>query len=533
MRYIINEVHKLSRIAGTPKARLAWYKLRCDEVRDEVFRLRNLWHARLEMVVSGRDAMWLSFMSNKDWSYLQEMVRFMPSGDVDISVDSPCGEVLPSDVLEAYDLWHRGARNGAGHYYQFSGEDVVVTEEGALYERDSAWYCSFCDGWHSNDMDGTEVVTRLTGTRIAAKVYVCDTTGVFFCDKSERCYCSDTFSVGTTVDGDTICEEWANEAGWVYHDGHERWAAHSCEFFDDDDDDYNECHIPSYHSASRGSIIAELHRMRDEPDPVGARGSRRYGLEVEVHFNYPYQRGEWYDTRALTPHIAERDGSLDEECGVEIISIPVKYDDWLTGGRGFFDVIEDARECGASGWTHRSRYGTHVNIDTRGLSPTVLALFYCAVNNMGPFWTVMSGRSTDDLTYRKIPDIKDSAHLGWHAVRGAIDWEPGIKYQPVHVRDSNVIEMRSFSSNVRPGALMEYIDLCAATIDWASKCASPPEDGHYPALSVFGFNVHQRFLTWLMEQDGYEALRRQINRIGLPALMQDESELNLSMRSNK
>ena len=196
------------------------------------------------------------------------------------------------------DAWFALARDRQGIY---------LTEDG--WFTDEVFFCELHEVWYSRRTPSHQVVVRwhngIRDTEIWSDEAVEESA--FYCDGSQRYYASCAFDAGQTLDGDPICETWAELNGY--------WSDPSGNWRNDDPDDFaDDCAIPAYHDADRNWSLVTARQA-----PIAY-----YGLEIELYFDDEHARLEYFEeagfpTGDLT---AERDGSLDEDEGLEVISRP-------------------------------------------------------------------------------------------------------------------------------------------------------------------------------------------------------------------
>lgn len=500
-------------------------------------RLVHLWNGRLNWRgdIGMAEALILSAMSNADNDALCAIADLERSQHV-FGLRGPerpwhCstnGVLLRTSLKVAYERWADNNTNGqVREYYEFDDCNANVTEDGDVVHESYTWYCSHCDGYHHTEADDeVEVVTSMRVTFVINTRFECERGDHFWCDASERYYDSDEFTRAVMTNGDNVCEEWADNEGWFCNNsGH--WS---------EDDESTQ--IPQYHKADRSATHYILRKMESDPEPVTLQ-TRYFGVEVEVEFGSSSDRQEWFDEAEFDGHIAERDGSLSESRGLEIISKPMQYADWHQSSNSFLSLLRSAREAGAKGWEVRHGYGIHVNVDLRGITDEQIFLYYTSVNNMAEFYIFLSGRKPYNGDYCKrtkppIHRVSTSSKWDWYNQRYPVN--QAHRYQPVRVNQSNqdrpMCEVRTFGSNLREGALLEFIELCSAHLDWVVAITNTPRvDGEYPEDIIFAKNSHHALYDWVVDHvNDYPRLNRFFSRLGTGSILVDEEAFNTMSR---
>lgn len=471
---------------------------------DAMADLRKLWAGRLNQSVDTYTAFCFSCLTNSINPF-DEDVRWVFNDNERLSVKA----------AESFNDWRSELDRDALPFGEFDPEDHCLVAVGKYYEyEEDTWWCDHCDERHGASEDSTEVVTRLNGTRPVAYATVCSNANYFYCDYSGEYYDGDIFNSAESDRHDTVCDEVMRASDWYWDEENDRWT----------EDDPSEGTIPDYHDGNRSAIRRAVDQMARHP--LTNRKYRRYGIEMEVDFDSRDDAIEWYNDQIPTDACIERDGSLNRGTGVEIISTPIPLTEWRSDN-WYTNLLATARDAGATAWRHRATYGCHVNVDLRGVTDQQVALFVALVNNMESLYAIVSGRrKVYNGGYTKVERFDPNAPL-----LGVDNYiRLGSKYQPVRVEhmsepDLRYAEVRTFGANLRPGAVLEYIELVDATLCYAQYLSTLPYQldlfddiplSAYPIAEAFNDSVNG-FLRWLPSE--YNALLRLLHHRDIVADM--------------
>lgn len=336
-----------------------------------------------------------------------------------------------------------------------------------------AFYCEYETCHYSDRINRCTVVVAHDSGGWRTETWSEPTTDIeaFYCEASDRWYSKADFTSGDTSDGRTICTQWARLNGW-WEDDDGYWRSADDDGDDDDDDDTNNL-IPSYHDASRNW---SLERARQAPMAY-------YGLEVELEFQDQDDCERYYEdvgfpTEDLT---AERDGSLDDECGLEVISRPFTLVDLRDRHNPLRQALDEACNWNACE-PSPSGYGVHVTTNAQRLAWDHRRRLIDATYDMGQLTAFVAGRkpNSDHYNYRKELHYTDT------------------KYTAIHERPDGAYEFRVFQGTPDWETVLSYIEYVDALTEWTRNPANPTVGpvgqalfrawvcvtGDYPALAT-------------------------------------------------
>lgn len=260
----------------------------------------------------------------------------------------------------------------------YSSEEYVTDHYGNVLERDNAFYCNGEDDWFSDD-ESVTVYEHRSETLYSRRWAECNTDLVYY---RGDYYDSDALSYHDLVWCEDAEEVWRQDDAY-YHDGD------GCYYSYADDDDQEE-YVRGYHNGS--------YKNKD----FDGKSKYRIGYEIEKEDEDVLKSVNIDDFEEATEYMwrKERDGSLDDGCGYELISPTFEFDI-----KKIFEHIEGndilVRHINS---TISPRCGGHIHLSQKGLNgdelfdkikgytPLFYALYYGRVNK-----TYSKGKSNRDL----------------------------------------------------------------------------------------------------------------------------------------
>lgn len=354
------------------------------------------------------------------------------------------------------------------HPWLHENDFVVLGDNGddELTFRAHAFECPCCDSWQLQNGSSSVRVALHSSQRWCNS---CVEDESFYCDMTGRNYSQGEMTAGQTHGGEVVCEEWASANDW-YQDDDGYWSDEAPE----DRDDY----IPDYHSARRPDFTP-IPMFRSVSD-------RTYGIELEVEFRSEENRREFFSENFASSGLsscanfaAERDGSLDDELGLEIIGRPMRLAEYYAKGSPWEAMCKKLYDHDAYGWSVRADYGMHVNVDVRPPGMTVaqahdnhdeLRKRMAAINAM----LVNNRELTAKLAGRHLPfeaSLETVQHLGVEKAKKLASLAESAaqiqhqKYVFAAPKGVHVLEVRIFGSNVKYAGIrrnIEYVDSIVA-----------------------------------------------------------------------
>lgn len=284
-----------------------------------------------------------------------------------------------------------------------------------------------------------------------------------------------------------------------YGRDHFYWSDRNYVFFTDEEDrdeadDNGDDGLADYHHADRSAFFQE----------VSLENTPALGVELEVHCNES-RRGT---VKAIRQHyskdslIMERDGSLDESQGFEIVTRPMGRKEWGEFGPTLLKRLRANDVVGFNAPTDEGMYGIHVNLHRRHMTPLAEArimMFLCADENK-EFVKAIAQRAEiyhpeinigalhkADQTIRRIGGKQYDRR--YEGSKGQSRYAPKIygvgKYAPVNWKD-NIAEFRIFNSTLNTGSFMKNLEFVWALLAWTK-----------PAAATGSTWKHTDFVAWL------------------------------------
>ena len=227
------------------------------------------------------------------------------------------------------------------------------------------------------------------------------------------------------------------------------------------------------------------------------------GMEIEVYSEsryatvsalHEFSRGsEWGLPRLLL----ERDGSLDDDCGFEIITHPMGLYEWQTSGPL---LVQELRRLNAVAWDATGgQYGIHLTVSRQFLSPLQearLMMFLAAEPNIN-FVMAMAQRSSIYSAALNIgqlgrPTISSVSPGGLNPKNRNGKYQKKMrgagKYAPINFKDT-LAEFRIFQSTLHPQSFMKDVEFIMALIEWTNPMSATGSAWFY-----------EDFLRWLQKR---------------------------------
>jgi hypothetical protein len=248
---------------------------------------------------------------------------------------------------------------------------------------------------------------------------------------------------------------------------------------DEEADDY----LPSWHNATRNFVT----KNKTGKYPA-------LGAELEIYV--PYRNDFVIETRSEFDVILEKDGSIDDYCGVEIITNPLGREEWAVLAPALFEHIHNHKGVGYNEPAGDS-YGIHLTISREHLSPLAearIAMFLCdsanasfvrAVSQRNQIYSSNHGVGFNETLHPVVSTISsEMSYRMRNGVRQKKIYGRG-KYCPVNFKE-NLAEFRIFQSTTNETSFQKNLEFV-----WALWAWTKPETASGCSHSYVDF------LTWL------------------------------------
>lgn len=327
-----------------------------------------------------------------------------------------------------------------------------------------------------------------------------DVMGEYVSDNEVADFYTDSNSYDRGEPNDIVARSWVRSSADVYtYDGYyvseslyeyliER-EDYDSEYEDEDEDEDDDSSIDGlseYHRSYRNWI----ERNAD------VKNTPSLGIELELFCDSDRAEAVSNIRGAFPDWYLERDGSLSEDYGFEVITQPLGKAEWATAADKLFPLLQ-ANQC--VGYTARNgSYGIHINVARERLSPLQearLTLFLMAAQNLD-FVVAIAQRQ-----YIYGGDAKQPGSFGTYSQRvsnlskySSNRKINGLgKYSPLNFHDG-IAEFRMFQSTTYKPSFMKNLEFVWALIEWTN-----------PKSATGSSWSHTDFCKWLSARPGTEA----------------------------
>lgn len=340
---------------------------------------------------------------------------------------------------------------------------------GYYYHEDNLRFCELSDMWFVDESEFCEYRDR-NGELKEAHRDALENGRFFWCERSEMWYSNWAYTGVYVRDmGETWClEEHEDELTYCEEDDN---------YYFDEDEMPKPDRIPSYHSQSRNWQI---------PDGI------TLGVELEVYI----EDAEDAYTNRNSEIIGERDGSLDDEHGVEFIGPPMNYERYFKMDNPWRRTLGAIKDAGVDD-VQDAGYGMHISVGRAPISHETQARFVLFINCCQEFSEFIAQRPQNRWAEY---DKKDPFHVTNMMAHTGDCW--GGKYSATHI-DRHRIEVRIFRSVTDPKLFQKNVDYVMSALEYADT-----------NLFVEDMMSVSNYLVWLSKQDKYQALKDFIGKDG-------------------
>ena len=428
------------------------------------------------------------YLSGSGYNFPKEALEYAtPREETKMELNEEQAEALHQKAENGERLTFAEYRWFVKNDFDRAVEDYVCPEDSDdYYHTDDLVYCEVGDKWYTDDDDFETYHDRFGNTAQGHRLNLRHNGNYFYCWHTDEWWSEYRYTRIYLEDmGENVCyEEVEDRVFYCEDDDNYYW---------DEDNMPNPNSIPQYHSQSRNWKV---------PDGI------TFGIELEVYVEDAEQA---YANR-VSDIIGERDGSLDDEHGVEFIGPPMLYDDYFKPTNPWKRTLEAIRDAGVPD-KQDDGYGIHISVGRAALSSEVQARFILFINNCQDFSEWIADRPQNRWAEY---DKKDVAKVtqAMRVVGNGDYW--GSKYAATHVT-SNRIEVRIFRSTTDDAMFQKNIDYVASAVQYAEE-----------HLFVEDMMSVSNYLAWLNKQEKYAALRAFVADKGKEFAEQDERRKQLA-----
>lgn len=260
-----------------------------------------------------------------------------------------------------------------------------------------------------------------------------------FCEFSQAWFEPNAVFTAVTVEGDVVCYELAENV--IY-----RWRDGSFHYREEPSPPAPQVH--GYHS--------QVRKWESESPTALV-----YGVEVELLATT--NRGEVARLAESCGFLAERDGSLDDSRGVEVIGAPMPFEDYAkpdSPWMKFLDGVQGHAKGGGDG------YGIHVNINRRNLTALHSGKIICFVNENQSLCERVAGRSSEQWARFKKKKITSAVQRDVYENRLALVPD-GEKYEAMAIRGQKRLEFRIFKATVDKSLFLSTVEFSDSIVSFS------------------------------------------------------------------
>lgn len=313
--------------------------------------------------------------------------------------------------------------------------EFVKLDDGDYTHTDHAWQCDNTGAWFSNDECSFEVQVRYNRWETWCQSAVDD--NAFYCNNQD-CYYSDNHYTSVRVDGELVCLE-ENDGIYEWADGSYHWEEEVLE------DEYD---IPDYHDC-------------DRPWEYKSYKDLVFGCELEILAND--DRVEIKDIANNLGLIGERDGSLDDRKGIEIIGPPLSLKEYQDENGIWLKFLSRIKGK-ALGWDadrDNKGYGLHISVNRAAMSTYHSGKLIVFINQNKDFCEKIAGRK--NIHYCKFDNRKK-------VTEGKRSWSE--KYEALSIASDKRLECRMFRSTINPKGFLKNVEFLASAVEFTKNASA-------------------------------------------------------------
>lgn len=243
----------------------------------------------------------------------------------------------------------------------------------------------------------------------------------------------------------------------------------------------------TYHTFREGEIT----NYHGSPKPwnKGVGKEMVFGCELELLARN--HRSELIKVANRHHLFPERDGSLSESLGVEVIAPPFSLKDHQDPEGRWLSFLKDVqKQKVAVGWNAGKDYGLHVSINREPLSNFLTGKIIVFIHSNKSLCERIAGRAANrwaNFRSKKISNGKATE---------------GDKYEAISIRSKKRLELRIFRSTTNPRGFLKAVEFAAASVEFCrvSSCLGLTETN---------------FRKWLAEKNNKKLYPNLCHHLGL------------------
>lgn len=328
----------------------------------------------------------------------------------DILLNAGRGEVS-HQIVE----WHNGRK--------CCDNEVCLLSDGSVALRDDAFMCEECE-----EMFLTEECCSFYGQR-GNEVNCCESCrddNSFFCYENQSHYSTRRYTC-ITIGRHDYCLEACDDVLYYWEcDGEYHLQPEPNE--EDGVAGYHELHRPWKHKSHPPSAI---------------------GVELETYADDAMEHAEMAMAIGL---LAERDGSLDDTHGVEIVGPPMLMGEYLITASPWHKLFSKSE---FKAWDAGTGYGMHVNLNREGMTKIHQCRFVRFIHDNKPFCEHIAGR-------------KENHWAQYSKKTLACYRRDGEKYEAAAMREGR-IEVRIFRATRKVESFLKNIEFVDAVREFTQE----------------------------------------------------------------
>lgn len=266
-----------------------------------------------------------------------------------------------------------------------------------------------------------------------------------FKDQRSGIYYSTADYTPIEINNQTLCKE-AYFGLINYNESLKIWQ------WNEDEEDEEESEISDYHSNNR-------------PWNKGVGQSLQFGCELEIE---SMDRAATSELAKNCDMFAERDGSLNQERGIEIVGKPMEFQQYKTDNPWKTFFVECNKQD-TKGWDAGKDYGLHVSINRAALTHLHTGKLLVFINNNRELCEKVAGRKENN--WARYRNKKINGHLEKNYADKYVVKQSD-KYEALAVRSKHRLECRIFRSTLKYEGFLRAVEFCAAAVEFTRNASN-------------------------------------------------------------